>query len=1368
MEVSGKTILLVEDERLIALFQSRKLEQGGYRVILATTGESAVNIVNKDPSAVDLILMDINLGPGIDGTQAAQEILAQHNIPIVFLSSHTEPEIVKKTEEITNYGYVVKSSSFTVLDASIKMAFKLFRAMKQLDLSSMEIESTNEELRGRLGELQAAYDDLAQRKVLQGKFFRLSPDAICITRLSDGVCTEVNQSFSHLFGYSREEALGHSCLAGDLGIWINQEERAELLRRFRDHREAATFEMDFRRKDGSVIRTSISADLISIDGEDCIISSIRDISAIKRRESELREVEERYRVLFEEAGAGILIYDRELRILDANKHSLQLFGYSKEELLALTLSELDPDLADPSVLKARGDSILGSGPYTFTAKRRLKDGRVLPTEVNAISIIWQGKPAILAVVHDIVEKIENERKYARSQAILKSTLENQNEILMVGVDQQFRCLYVNQSYHDLKLRSCGLDIKVGDCLLDNLPADRFLETSLSHYRSALAGTSVRIVEDYEEVGMTFDSVFNPIWDEDGAVLGASAFSIDISERIVLEKRLQDNEERFRLAMEASKDAIWDIDIGKSQVYFSPAYFALFGYEQAEASFAATWPAYFHSEEFVELSPLINECIENRRQEFDVDYRVTLKDGQSRWLNVCGKVVERDSDHRGQRLVGSIRDISQRKGIEEELRVKETQLETIGANVPALLAILDPESQRYRYVNRQYELSLGLARQEILGKTIREIAGEANYENARKYLAVASNGTRTTYEREFQLVEGRTWGRVDYVPQFDEAGRVESILILGVDITDLKNAAEALSRSEERFRLAMDATAEGVWDHDLVRDEVYYSPAYYRMAGYSVGEIGGPRQFEQYVHAEDRARVVSVIDGCIQNMCNEFDIDYRLQAKDGGWHWANSRGMVVDRDVSGKALRMIGTTRDVSDRREREERIAALTNELQTILDTAPVGIGKIVDGSFVWINAAIPRLFNYPIDALVGRDLSTLFPTDEAYRAAAERIRAALSGGEGAFSMVQELVRGDGLPSTIYLSGKAIDTADPGKGFILTGEDISKQRQLEDKLRSSEATYRALFGAVADCLCLVDRESGLILDCNPATLAQFGYTREEFIGTPFTSSSMHPDARTVAEMASGSLIPLHYYRRKDGTGVPMEITSSLLSIEGREVIVAAMRDITRRIESEREIRHLLREKELILREVHHRIKNNLQAVISILSIRIADSGDARANTVLSEAVGEIESMSLLYDKLYRTEYTGAVPIRMYLPELLSQAAQVFGGELDLKFETEIEDISLDAGVLSRLGIVINELVTNSLKYAFDGVEVPTIRLHVARQGDMIHLVYEDNGAGLPESFSLDGTKGFGMQLIQAMAQQFAGSISVESRGGARFSLDFKS
>jgi CheY-like chemotaxis protein len=142
-----KTILLVEDEVLIAMSEQMTLEINGYQVVLAGSGEEAVKAVETTPG-IDFILMDIDLGKGIDGTETAAIILKDRDLPVVFLSSHTEPEIVEKTEKITSYGYIVKGSNDTVLLASIKMAFKLFEA--KISVQKKEVSLRESEYKYRM------------------------------------------------------------------------------------------------------------------------------------------------------------------------------------------------------------------------------------------------------------------------------------------------------------------------------------------------------------------------------------------------------------------------------------------------------------------------------------------------------------------------------------------------------------------------------------------------------------------------------------------------------------------------------------------------------------------------------------------------------------------------------------------------------------------------------------------------------------------------------------------------------------------------------------------------------------------------------------------------------------------------------------------------------------------------------------------------------------------------------------------------------------------------------------------------------------------------------------------------------------------
>lgn len=185
MTGTGKNrILLVEDESLIALSEKRQLEKLGYVVHYVLNGEDAVHSALKNE--FEIVLMDVDLGPGLDGTQAAEKILKEKDVPIVFLSSHTEPEIVEKTEKITSYGYVVKNSGIVVLDASIKMALKLFESNVKQKEAEERLRESEEKFRSFI---ENANDIIYQLNV-------------------DGVFTYVSPNWTEMLGYELNDVIG--------------------------------------------------------------------------------------------------------------------------------------------------------------------------------------------------------------------------------------------------------------------------------------------------------------------------------------------------------------------------------------------------------------------------------------------------------------------------------------------------------------------------------------------------------------------------------------------------------------------------------------------------------------------------------------------------------------------------------------------------------------------------------------------------------------------------------------------------------------------------------------------------------------------------------------------------------------------------------------------------------------------------------------------------------------------------------------------------------------------------------------------------------------------------------------------------------
>jgi len=385
-----KTVLLVEDEFLLALTVTKALEREGYRVIHAGSGEKAIAAM-EGPEPIDIVLMDINLGEGIDGTEAATEILRRHDLPLLFLSSHTERAVVEKTEAITNYGYVVKNSSITVLDASMKMAFKLFEARRGLDRLNMDLAATNEELQASLDSLQESEALLARSEEKFSKAFHLSPDSVNINRLADGVYLDINTGFTTILGYTREDTIGHSSLPGGLGIWVDPEDRRRLVEGLGARGEVSNLEAEFRRKDGSTTIGWMSAKIIEIEGEKCILSITRDMGDWKRLERELVEADLKFRAAFELAPMAIAAADLDGRLRMANPALCRLLGRSEEELRGADFQSFThPDDVEENHRWNR-ELLDGRIEVARYRKRYLhKDGSVIDAEIATSLIRGEG------------------------------------------------------------------------------------------------------------------------------------------------------------------------------------------------------------------------------------------------------------------------------------------------------------------------------------------------------------------------------------------------------------------------------------------------------------------------------------------------------------------------------------------------------------------------------------------------------------------------------------------------------------------------------------------------------------------------------------------------------------------------------------------------------------------------------------------------------------------------------------------------------------------------------------------------------------------------------------------------------------------
>jgi PAS domain S-box-containing protein len=326
---------------------------------------------------------------------------------------------------------------------------------------------------------------------------------------------------------------------------------------------------------------------------------------------------------------------------------------------------------------------------------------------------------------------------------------------------------------------------------------------------------------------------------------------------------------------------------------------------------------------------------------------------------------------------------------------------------------------------------------------------------------------------------------------------------------------------------------------------------------------------------------------------------------------------------------------------------------------------------------------------------------------------------------------------------------------------------------TEQAKFEAVVETAGDGIVTAD-ESGRVETFNAAAERMFGYSADEISGEGvpvlLSAEARGDGARPGARLdeAIGSRREAEG-RRKDGSIFPVELNVGEVNFGERRIFTLILRDITERKREEEKIRASLREKEILLKEIHHRVKNNLQIISSLLNLQSAHIRDPHALEVFKEGQGRVRSMALIHEKLYQSEDLARVDFSEYIRNLaayLFRSYEVHAGAVRLGVEAE--DVLLGVDTAIPCGLIINELVSNSLKHAFPGGTGGSINIRLRPAGhERLTLTVADDGVGLPEGFDVRDTPSLGLQLVNTLARQLGGEVSVNGGAGAEFSITFR-
>ncbi|WP_167880853.1 PAS domain S-box protein [Methanococcoides sp. AM1] len=467
-------------------------------------------------------------------------------------------------------------------------------------------------------------------------------------------------------------------------------------------------------------------------------------------------------------------------------------------------------------------------------------------------------------------------------------------------------------------------------------------------------------------------------------------------------------------------------------------------------------------------------------------------------------------------------------------------------------------------------------------------------------------------------------------------------------------------------------------------------------------------------------------------------------------------------------------RDISDREHAEYLLKKEKDKLQNYLDIVGVIIFAVDrDQNVISINQKGCKMFGRPEFDIIGRKWYDLGFSEEFSEQGRKAFPKLMDGDTNVMEYSESsIVTGTGDEWIIAWHTVVLGDDEGGiKGLLCSGEDVTEFRNTEAALKSSEEKYRVVFNGSLDGITIHERENYRMLDINDRGCEMSGYSREEVMGRT-AEDIKQGKALYSLEQTTWLIDHASEYgfanaewqaRKKSGDLFWTDVMARSAIIGGKERIIITIHDITERKDAEKALMEveMMRKK-----EIHHRIKNNLQIICSLLDLCCMEFDDAAVVQAFMDSQTRVMSMSLIHEELYQSKDMERINFADYIQKLSAELISSYSVDKDIELELNVEDIFLSMDTAIPLGIIINELITNSLKHAFKERSGKIyIDLHHGNENKFI-LIVTDNGIGFPEGIDYKKCTSLGLQLLNTLVDQIGGSITMDCTAGTAFTIMF--
>ncbi|MCF7858324.1 MAG: PAS domain S-box protein [Candidatus Cloacimonetes bacterium] len=458
----------------------------------------------------------------------------------------------------------------------------------------------------------------------------------------------------------------------------------------------------------------------------------------------------------------------------------------------------------------------------------------------------------------------------------------------------------------------------------------------------------------------------------------------------------------------------------------------------------------------------------------------------------------------------------------------------------------------------------------------------------------------------------------------------------------------------------------------------------------------------------------------------------------------------------------------------EKALKENAQKLNLIIDQSPIGVSTTnMEGKFLSANKAFCKMLGYSEKEITQKKFHDITHPDDIDKNINYN-KDLISQKIPSFDMLKRFIKKNGEVIYVSLRSQLVVDED-GKPLFEIGitEDITNRLKARTDLIRSEKRLNVIFRNALDVILVVDEKSGEILDANKALFNVLAYKKASILGQNlillFPNDSNEEKNLTLKKLTTkNDVIELHDIKRKDGSLCPMDISTTKIPWGEKKALLVNLRDVTKRRKAEIKIQQNLKEKEIMLMEIHHRVKNNLQIISSMLKMQSAYIKDKDSLHYFKDSQSRVKTMSLIHESLYQSEDLTHVNLDEYISKLIRQLQISFGSKKkDIKITTKIANIHWNINKTIPLGLLINEIVTNAYKFAFEDKTCGEIKILLNCQDDCCVLNITDNGISMPEEIDIKDSSSLGLNLIQALVSQLHGTMEFSRNKGTSYRIEFK-